>query len=131
MRRSPEPSVTLRMAREEDREALRRLAELDSSRVPATPMILAEVDGALLAATSVADGATVADPFAPTAQLVELLRLRAAHLRGENAPASARGQRRVLPGARRLLGLLGAGDVRLAGEALARPAPGGEGGRRG
>ena len=48
--------VTLRLAREEDREALRRLAELDSSTVPPAPTMVADLDGELLAAVSVGEG---------------------------------------------------------------------------
>jgi hypothetical protein len=45
---------------------------------------------------SVDNGHAVADPFRPSADLVELLRLRAARLRGES-PAQPRVLARVLP----------------------------------
>jgi hypothetical protein len=54
-------------------------------------MLIAEVDGEPRAAIHVASGETIADPFRPSTELVELLRLRAARLR-EPAPA-ARGPR--------------------------------------
>ena len=108
--------VTLRLAREEDREALRRLAELDSSTVPPAPTMVADLDGELVAAVSIADGATVADPFVPTADLVDLLRLRVGQLRaGEHsAPSIGSGRRSLVARAARLVGLLGAGEERRA-----------------
>ena len=39
-------------------------------------MLGAEVEGRLLAAISLADGAVVADPFSPTGELADLLELR-------------------------------------------------------
>lgn len=75
-----EGSVTLRFASPADWEPLARLAELDSSAPPAHPVLLAEVDGQLRAAIALTDGATVADPFQPTAGLIDLLRARACQL---------------------------------------------------
>ena len=60
---------------------------------PAGRVLVAEVDGELLAAISLDDGAVVADPFEPTAALVELLRARARQLEGARAPR--RGAARV------------------------------------
>src|SRR3954470_13364705 len=70
--------VTLRTARPEDADAVRRLAALDSRSRPSGPLLLAEEDGALRAALSLASGAVVADPFARTEHLVALLRRHAA-----------------------------------------------------
>ena len=67
--------ITIRTAREADAAALHRLAALDSSHVPAGDLFVAEVGGALVAAASTS--AVIADPFRPTADIVELLRLRA------------------------------------------------------
>jgi hypothetical protein len=50
-------------------------------------ILVAEVAGELQAAIEVASGAAIADPFRPTAHLVELLYLRAARLR---APTRSR-----------------------------------------
>jgi hypothetical protein len=75
------PAVAIRAATASDGPALARLAELDSARMPAGPLLLAEVDGAVQAALSLHDGRVIADPFAPTAEVVGLLRLRAAHMR--------------------------------------------------
>jgi hypothetical protein len=85
--------ITLRCGEPRDEAALARLAALDSARPPARPVLLAERDGVLLAAISLADGFVVADPFKPTAALVELLRMRERQLR---APARPR-RRRWLP----------------------------------
>jgi hypothetical protein len=76
-----EEVLTVRLAETADRAALERLAGRDSARVPPGAILLAAVGGEVRAAISV-DGATViADPFRPTAELVELLRLRSAQLR--------------------------------------------------
>ena len=73
--------ITIRFAYPDDAEALARLAALDSNTVPAGPLLVAEVDGELWAAVSVASKASViADPFRHTAELVALLRERAAAL---------------------------------------------------
>ncbi len=67
--------ITIRLAARDDQLALARLAALDSAdRVPAGPLLLAEVAGELRAALSLEDGAAIADPFYPTAHIVELLR---------------------------------------------------------
>jgi hypothetical protein len=71
-------AVTIRRAVAADARALERLAQLDCGRVPAGEVLVAEVGGELLAAVSVASGAVVADPFRRTADIVALLRVRAA-----------------------------------------------------
>jgi hypothetical protein len=74
-------SLLIRAADGSDGSALHRLAALDSARVPAGDLLVAEADGALVAALAPATGATIADPFRPTAEVVELLQLRGALLR--------------------------------------------------
>lgn len=69
--------ITIREATDHDAGALERLAQLDSDRVPARPLLVAEVSGELAAAMSTADGTTIADPFRPTAGAVAALRLQA------------------------------------------------------
>ncbi len=71
---SLESIITIRLAHGGDEPALRRLAALDSAEVPAGDLLLAEVEGVLRAALSLADGTSIADPFAPTADVVPLLR---------------------------------------------------------
>lgn len=72
--------VAIRPAIADDAAALARLAALDSSAVPAGDLLLGVVDGCPLAAVSVTTGATIADPFSPTAELVALVRQRASRL---------------------------------------------------
>jgi hypothetical protein len=91
-RRVPDPydAVVVRRARPGDGDALHRLAELDGRGLPAGPALVAEAGGAILAARSLVDGSAVADPFRPTAPLVELLALRSVHLRtAEDGPVRA------------------------------------------
>ena len=74
------PTIAIRHAIPGDGPALSRLAALDSAPVLFGDVVLAEVDGSLHAALHVQSGRTVADPFARTAELLELLRLHAARL---------------------------------------------------
>src|SRR3954469_12052302 len=69
--------VTLRAPHPDDAPNVARLAALDSARVPAGPLLLAEENGVLRAALSTTSGRCVADPFAPTEHLVALLRRHA------------------------------------------------------
>jgi hypothetical protein len=82
--------VTLRFAFPDDAQALARLAALDSSQSPLQPVLIAEVEGVLRAALSLADGAVVADPFHPTIALLDLLRARAGQLSSVGDRAESR-----------------------------------------
>jgi hypothetical protein len=73
-------AVTIRSACADDEGALRRLADLDSTRVPDGPVLMAEIDGVPVAAISVLSGESFADPFVPTLELRRLLDLRASQL---------------------------------------------------
>jgi hypothetical protein len=84
--------LTIRFARPADVEAIDRLAQLDSSRAPRGPVLVAEVGAELWAAISLDDHHAVADPFRPTGELVALLAERARQLR-----RSERGRRGALP----------------------------------
>jgi hypothetical protein len=76
------PTVVIRAARGSDGPALRRLADLDShDRVPAGELLIAEADDAVVAAVSVNTLEHIADPFRPTADVVDLLEFRARRLR--------------------------------------------------
>jgi hypothetical protein len=77
--------VTIRLAGDGDRAAVANLAALDGAHPPRTPVLVVEQDGRLLAARSLHDGATVADPFARTAHLVRLLTAHAAPERAKPA----------------------------------------------
>jgi hypothetical protein len=70
----------VRYAHQGDREAIVRLAQLDSAREPTGPLLVAESAGGIVAALPLAGGDPIANPFERTAELVELLRLRAAQL---------------------------------------------------
>lgn len=80
--------LAIRQATADDAAELARLAALDSRPVPVGDVLLAFVDGTPVAAVELATGAVVADPFTPTADLVDLLHLRASRL--GDTPASAR-----------------------------------------
>ena len=67
-------TFTVRPYLPNDSRRLQRLAALDDRRVPAQPVVLAEVNGRLVAALSERTGEAVADPFEPTAHLVAMLR---------------------------------------------------------
>jgi hypothetical protein len=83
-------SITLRHAIAADEADLTRLAALDSSRMPSGELLVAELDGRLVAALSIDTGAAIADPFEHTAAIVDSLRAQA---RGSREPRPA-----VLPG---------------------------------
>ena len=93
-------SVVIRVATTVDLDELRRLAALDSARALLGTVLVAESDGHIRAALSVDEDRAVADPFVPTAAYVELLRTRAALLRGDRAETVRRPRRARLPLAR-------------------------------
>ena len=65
--------LSFRSAEPRDRARLERLAALDSARPLERPVLVAEVDDALVAAIG-GGGEVIADPFVPTAALVQGLR---------------------------------------------------------
>jgi hypothetical protein len=77
------PTIVIRLATTADRSTLSNLAELDSRHPLAGPAMLAEVDGTVRAALDLSDGSVAADPFVRTAEVVEMLRLRARRLEGQ------------------------------------------------
>lgn len=68
------PTVVLRRATLTDALSLSRLAHRDSRPLPMGPLAVAEVEGELVAAVSAATGESIAEPFRPTAAIVDLLR---------------------------------------------------------
>ena len=76
----PSHSIVIRHALDEDVRTLVGLAALDSRPELEGPALIAEIDGVPRAALDLWDGSVAADPFAHTAELVELLRLRARNL---------------------------------------------------
>jgi hypothetical protein len=81
-----ESTVVIRVATPADLDDLRRLAALDSARALLGTVLVAQSDGEIRAAYSVDEGRAIADPFVPTAGLVELLKARTALLRGARPP---------------------------------------------
>ena len=76
--------ITIRHLGKEDRQALARLAGLDSARAPRGDAIAAFAPGgAMVAALSLETGELVADPFVASADAASLLRVRAGQLTGE------------------------------------------------
>ncbi len=74
-------SIVIRRARAADGPALDRLQALAERRLPDVPLIVAEVDGDLLAAAPTTGGPVISDPFRVTLDVAELLRLRSSQLR--------------------------------------------------
>lgn len=89
-------TIIIRSSNEHDAPALARLAALDSAGPAHGVALVAEVDGELRAALPLDGGRPIADPFAPTAHLVELLRSHAAALETAR-PRQARARRRLAP----------------------------------
>ena len=69
--------ITITHSSEANSRELWRLAALDDRRAPSSPALLAYVGGELRAAVGLVDGRAVADPFHPTAEIVEILRFQA------------------------------------------------------
>lgn len=69
--------IIIRTAREEDRADLARVAGRDTHELPAGPLLVAKVGSDVRAAISIQDGTIIADPFHRTAELVEMLKIRA------------------------------------------------------
>ena len=74
------PEISIRQATAEDAFALRRLAALDDSRPLRGTVLIAEEAGEMRAAISVDDGRAIANPFARTAELVDMLRMHREHV---------------------------------------------------
>ena len=79
------PTVALRVAQRDEGQIVRRLAALDDAPVLEGPVLLALLDGEAVAAISLLDRRVIANPFVPTRDLVELLRMRADHIHGPGA----------------------------------------------
>ncbi len=84
-------AIIFRPATKADDAALAELAQLDSTHLVPGDYAVAEVDARLFAAVSLSDGSAIADPFVPTATLVQLLRLQA------QAPTAVKKPRLRLP----------------------------------
>jgi hypothetical protein len=89
----PLDGVLLRMARADDDPDLIRLAALEGAPPLPGPALVADENGAIVAALCLSTGRAVADPFVPSLHLVELLRQRAAR---RQPPVAAPSGRRLL-----------------------------------
>jgi hypothetical protein len=69
-------TITIRRAGSQDRTALDRLAGRDSAVLPDDDFLIAEVADEAWAAIGLHTRALVADPFRPSGQVAELLRMR-------------------------------------------------------
>ena len=76
-------AVALRLCTVHDGEALERLAALEGRPLPAGCLVLAEVNGRVVAAFPLDGGQPLADPFRRTEHILPLLRLRASQLNGD------------------------------------------------
>jgi hypothetical protein len=72
--------IALRRAGDDEAADLARLAALDSARPLDGDVLVALVDGRLVAAVSLDDGRVIADPLAPTTEARALLHTRAKQL---------------------------------------------------
>lgn len=88
-------TLVIRRAVAADLDDLRNLAALDSARALLGDVLVAEADGVIHAAVSVEERRAIADPFYPTAELIELLEMRAEPLR-EARPKRNRGPSALL-----------------------------------
>jgi len=75
-------AVTIRWATASDAGKLATLAALDEASVPPAPVLLGFVGDDLWVAVSVSTGATVSDPFRPSAEVADLVLERARQLTG-------------------------------------------------
>lgn len=72
----PANTYVIRRATDEDDQALRTLAELDSQPPLHRPALIGEIGGYPAAAVSLIDGRVISDPFQFTVRLRQLLRIR-------------------------------------------------------
>jgi hypothetical protein len=79
--RAETSEIELRLCRASDDPALDRIAALAERPVPFGRLVVALVDGSLVAALPLGGGCTLRDPFTKTAHLIPLLELRARQLR--------------------------------------------------
>lgn len=73
------PTITIRQATSADEFALRRLAALDDSAALQGQILIAEEAGEIRAALSIDSGRVIANPFARTLALIDMLRAEKRH----------------------------------------------------
>jgi len=74
------PAVTIRWATPADGRRLATLAELDESRIPPAPVLLAFVGDELWVALSLGTGVAICNPFRPSAEVAALVHQRGRQL---------------------------------------------------
>ena len=82
----PVETITIRRAGASERPALDRLAGRDSQHLSSEDFMVAEVSGELWAAVGMSTGMMVADPFRPSGEVAEFLRMRAERAREHAVP---------------------------------------------
>jgi hypothetical protein len=82
----PTGPIAVRLATADDQPALDRLTALDSREPLVAPALIGELDNYAVAAISLNNGDLIADPFVPTIEIAQLLRLRAHQLVGQPRP---------------------------------------------
>ena len=83
-------SYVLRLATDADAPMLSRLADLDGTTPLEGSILIGELHGEPVAALSLRDDRTVADPFKPTAHLLATMRRRADGMRAVEEMPSLR-----------------------------------------
>jgi hypothetical protein len=81
---------SIRYATEDNANALRCLAELDSQQPLEGRVLIAHIDSTVVAALSLKDGRVIADPFQHTDHHVAKLRMRAGAIRAHEVTPSLR-----------------------------------------
>jgi hypothetical protein len=89
--------VTIRASTHHDRTAILRLAALDSRPAPTADSLLALAGTELRAALPLDGGAPLADPFHPSAEIVDLLRVRVGQMTPRGRKRRSRGLRALRP----------------------------------
>jgi hypothetical protein len=77
--------ISIRLAEPDEQAAIERLAQLAERPTPAGRVLVAAVDGELWAALPLCTGKLIVDPFRPSAEIRQLLALRASQLERDAA----------------------------------------------
>jgi hypothetical protein len=86
-------SITIRRATQDDASAVARLAQLEGVQPPVGEVLVGEVDGEPWAVVELEGGVVVADPFRPSGEVADLLRLRVRRLHEARPRGRPRGWR--------------------------------------
>lgn len=75
-------TITIRRSTKADAGAIERVAQREGVRAPDGDLLVGDVDGEVWAAIGLDGGALIADPFRPSGEIADLLRVRLARLKG-------------------------------------------------